>query len=35
MDLPGKCAFDTISEGFHVDPSRSLSLRKEAYVDPS
>ena len=32
--LPNAQDFKTISAGFHPDPSRSLSLRKDAYVDP-
>ena len=32
--LPTKAEFAAISGGFDRDPSRSLSLRKEAYVDP-
>ncbi|MEM9909422.1 MAG: ring-hydroxylating oxygenase subunit alpha [Pseudomonadota bacterium] len=34
-ELPSQHEFDTIRTGFDPDPSRSLSLRKEAYVDPS
>lgn len=26
--------FDSVRRGFHEDPSRSMSLRKEAYTDP-
>jgi len=32
--LPSPAAFETIRTGFDTDPSRSLSLRKEAYVEP-
>lgn len=33
-ELPNKEDFATIARGFDANPSRSLSLRKEAYVDP-
>ncbi|MCY3985216.1 MAG: ring-hydroxylating oxygenase subunit alpha [Roseovarius sp.] len=32
--MPSNKAFDTISKGYSKDPSSSLSLRAEAYVDP-
>lgn len=32
-ELPSSKDFETIREGYHKDPSSSLSLRKEAYVD--
>ena len=31
---PSSAEFSEIQTGFDVDPSKSLSLRKEAYVDP-
>ena len=34
-ELPSQQDFDTIRAGFDPDPSRSLSLRKEAYVEPA
>ncbi|MDJ0626774.1 MAG: ring-hydroxylating oxygenase subunit alpha [Rhodobacter sp.] len=34
-ELPGKQDFATIRAGFDPDPSRSLSLHKDAYVDPA
>ena len=34
-ELPSKKEFETIHSGFDADPSRSLSLRKEAYTDPA
>jgi len=34
-DMPGKQDFETIRAGFDPDPSRSLSLRKDAYVEDS
>ncbi|MEM6578433.1 MAG: ring-hydroxylating oxygenase subunit alpha [Pseudomonadota bacterium] len=34
-ELPSQHDFDTIQTGFDPDPSRSLSLRKEAYVEPA
>ena len=33
-DLPPRKAFETIAQGYHPDPARSLSLRKDAYVQP-
>ena len=33
-ELPSQEEFKEISKGFDPNPSRSLSLRKEAYVDP-
>ena len=33
-ELPGAADFAAIGQGFDRHPSRSLSLRKEAYVDP-
>lgn len=33
-ELPSQSEFTTISKGFDRNPARSLSLRKEAYVDP-
>lgn len=34
-ELPRKQDFEAISTGFNPSPSSSLSLRKEAYVDPA
>jgi hypothetical protein len=34
MSMPSKMQFHTIRSGYHADPSRSLSLRAEAYTDP-
>ena len=32
---PSSAEFSEIQTGFDADPSKSLSLRKEAYVDPA
>jgi len=32
--MPSRSRFDAIQRGFDADPARSLSLRKEAYIDP-
>ena len=32
---PSSAEFSEIETGFDADPSKSLSLRKEAYVDPA
>jgi len=34
MSMPSKVQFDAIGSGYDPDPSRSLSLRAEAYTDP-
>ena len=34
-ERPSPQDFDAIRAGFDPDPARSLSLRKEAYVDPA
>jgi len=34
-DMPTKRDFDAIRAGYDASPSRSLSLRKDAYVDPA
>lgn len=34
MSMPSKEQFGAIRSGYHPDPSRSLSLRAEAYTDP-
>jgi len=34
MSFPSVQQFDAIRTGYHPDPSRSLSLRAEAYTDP-
>ncbi len=34
MLMPTEQQFESISSGYHPDPSRSLSLRAEAYTDP-
>lgn len=33
--MPSKQQFEAIRSGYHADPSRSLSLRAEAYTDPA
>ncbi len=33
--MPSKLQFNEIGAGYHTDPSRSLSLRAEAYTDPA
>jgi carnitine monooxygenase subunit len=35
MSTPSKLQFETIRSGYHPDPSRSFSLRSEAYTDPA
>ena len=35
MSMPSKVQFDAIRSGYHPDPSRSHSLRAEAYTDPA
>ena len=35
MSGPSKSQFGAIRSGYHPDPSRSLSLRAEAYTDPA
>jgi carnitine monooxygenase subunit len=35
MSMPSKQQFDAIKAGYHPDPSRSRSLRVEAYTDPA
>src|SRR5882757_2035012 len=35
MSMPSEQQFDAIRTGYHPDPSRSLSLRAEAYTDPT
>jgi len=35
MSMPSKEQFGAIRFGYHSDPSRSLSLRAEAYTDPA
>jgi choline monooxygenase len=35
MSVPSKAQFDSIRSGYHPDPSRSFSLRAQAYTDPA
>jgi nitrite reductase/ring-hydroxylating ferredoxin subunit len=35
MSMPSKVQFGAIRSGYHPDPSRSHSLRAEAYTDPA